>query len=209
MDIVKLLDEARAGTDVLRHPFYERWSDGALTAEELRLYAGQYRHAVVALAEVSAAAAQSAPPSSRAALERHAEEERFHIELWDEFARAQDAEPIAPALPQTSSCVAAWTAGEDLVERLGVLYALEASQPAISATKLQGLTEHYGMRNGSPGVGYFELHAVRDAEHADESAALLRELAEERDLDRVLAVAEASLEGNWLLLDGIDAQRQA
>lgn len=206
MDIVKLLDEARARIDVLKHPFYERWSAGTLTPAELRLYAGQYRHAVVALSDASQAAAEVAPDSLRDGLARHAGEERSHIDLWDQFARALGAEPVAPALPQTASCVEGWTAGEDLVERLGVLYALEASQPAISTAKLTGLREHYGMGEDSSGRSYFQLHATLDVDHADQAAALLRELADEQDAARILAAAEAALEGNWLLLDGVELQ---
>lgn len=209
MDIVKLLDEARARIDVLKHPFYERWSAGTLAPEELRLYAGQYRHAVLALADASQAAAEIAPDGIGEGLRRHAEEERSHVALWDQFAEALGAEPVAPALPQTARCAEAWTGGEDLVQRLGVLYALEASQPAISATKLTGLREHYGIGEGSAGQSYFRLHATLDVEHADQAAALLRELAKEQDAERVLTAAEAALEGNWLLLDGVEAQRGA
>jgi pyrroloquinoline-quinone synthase len=209
MDIVKLLDEARARTDVLTHPFYERWSAGTLAPEELRLYAGQYRHAVIALADASQAVADVAPEGIRDGLQRHAQEERSHVELWDRFAQTLGAEPAAPALPQTAQCQHAWTAGEDLVERLGILYALEASQPAISTTKLTGLSEHYGIGDDSSGQSYFKLHATLDVKHADQAAALLRELAREQDTDRILAAAEAALEGNWLLLDGVDAQRAA
>lgn len=207
MDIVKLLDQARARIDVLKHPFYERWSAGTLTQDELRLYAGQYRHAVIALADASRAAADLAPEGIRDGLVRHAEEERSHVDLWDELARALGAEPAAPALPQTAVCAQAWNAGEDLVERLGVLYALEASQPAISATKLTGLQEHYGIDAGSPGQSYFKLHSTLDVEHAEQAAALLRELAQEQDAERIVAVAEAALAGNWSLLDGVDAAR--
>lgn len=206
MDIVKLLDQARARIDVLKHPFYERWSAGTLRPEELRLYAGQYRHAVVALADASQAVADLAPQGIREGLQRHAQEERSHVELWDELARALGAEPVAEALPQTARCAQAWNAGEDLVERLGVLYALEASQPAISTTKLAGLGEHYGIGADSAGQSYFKLHATLDVEHADQAAALLRELAQDEDADRILAAAEGALEGNWLLLDGVDAQ---
>ena len=44
--------------DVLRHPFYVRWSAGELSATELADYSGQYRHAVVALAQATALAAE-------------------------------------------------------------------------------------------------------------------------------------------------------
>ncbi len=52
-------------SNVLEHPFYARWSGGELSAAELRVYAGQYRHAVVALADASDAAAAQAAPAER------------------------------------------------------------------------------------------------------------------------------------------------
>ena len=54
MDVLARLDEARRATNVLEHPFYQRWSAGELSAGELSCYAGEYRHAVTALAEASA-----------------------------------------------------------------------------------------------------------------------------------------------------------
>lgn len=209
MDVIDSLDRVRAEHDVLGHPFYRRWSAGELGRDELGLYAGQYRHAVTALADASQLAADAAPGAIREGLERHAEEERTHIAMWDSFAAACGCEGERGALAQTSGCAERWTAGSDLLERLAVLYAIEASQPEISRTKLEGLREHYAFVDEGPATEYFNVHERLDVEHADAAAQLIRRLmAAERDPEAkaaaMVACAERALRGNWELLSGVE-----
>jgi pyrroloquinoline-quinone synthase len=199
------LADVQRRCNVLEHPFYVRWSSGELTREELSWYAGEYRHAVVALAEATAATARAAEPAVRAQVAEHAAEEAEHIELWDAFARAVGADLEQEPAAETAECAAAWTAAGDALEGLVVLYAIESAQPAVSRTKLEGLVEHYGMEEG-PATEYFGLHAERDHEHAAQSRELIEERLDGADEDRLVAVAEAALRGNWTLLDGVERQ---
>jgi pyrroloquinoline-quinone synthase len=196
MELIARIDAVRARWNVLEHPFYRRWECGELTREELAYYAGQYRHAVVALAD----AAETAAPIAGS---EHAEEERAHVALWDAFAAELGVAGEQAPNADTAECAAAWTAAPGPLDALAILYAVEAGQPDVSQTKLSGLAEHYGIAADAPGAAYFALHAERDVEHAEQSRALLEQRAGEPDEARLVAAAESALRGNWRLLDGV------
>jgi pyrroloquinoline-quinone synthase len=198
------IEEARARWNVLEHPFYDRWSAGGLSREELARYAGQYRHAVAAIAETSATLAEAEP--ERTELRSHAFEEAAHVELWDGFVEAVGGSPEDEANPETAECVADWTAGEDSLGALARLYAIESGQPEISRIKRFGLVESYGVTEG-PATAYFRVHEMRDAEHAAASRELIEELASDTDEDAVVGAAESAFRANWRLLDGVEARR--
>jgi pyrroloquinoline-quinone synthase len=203
VDFFARLDSLRERWNVLEHPFYQRWSDGTLDREELAFYAGEYRHAVIALAEAVDAAARGSEPAQRAKLSEHAVEEAQHVELWDGFARALDADVERAPRAETQACRESWTAGRDGLENLVAAFTIESGQPAIARTKLDGLVDRYGFEEG-PATEYFSLHAELDHEHAAQSRELIEERLADADLDRLLEVAEGVLEGNWELLDGCD-----
>src|SRR5438067_9080440 len=98
MDLCERIDEARERWNVLRHPFYTRWERGELTRDELAFYAGEYRHAVTALADTAAAAGDA----------EHAREEAEHVGLWDGFANALEAPLDREPTPETAACAKAW-----------------------------------------------------------------------------------------------------
>jgi pyrroloquinoline-quinone synthase len=200
LTIWERISSARERWDVLRHPFYVRWTAGALTAQDLARYSGQYRHAVESIAVASAQAAEAAPEDAE--LREHAVEERDHIALWDEFVSATGGDTGAEPTPETAECVAVWSAEDDLAAKLVTLYAIESAQPEISRVKREGLVSSYGFEDGE-GTRYFEVHERLDSEHAAQARELLAEVAAEVDEDRLVAVAERAYRANWRLLDGV------
>lgn len=203
-DVWQRIEQARDRWNVLEHPFYQRWSAGELSREELAEYSGQYRHATAAIARLSASVADSAPDAERAELRRHAEEEADHIALWDGFVEAVGGEVAAAPTPETKECVDVWTASDDRLSQLVRLYAIESGQPAISQTKREGLAAHYGIGDG-PGNEYFRVHEKADVEHAAEGRSLIEAHLAGADPDAVVAAAESAFEANWRLLDGVTA----
>jgi pyrroloquinoline-quinone synthase len=194
------IERSRERWDVLRHPFYKRWTEGELTADELARYSGQYRHAVEAIATLSAETAEALP--ERPELVRHAAEERGHVRLWDGFVGAAGGDVADAPTPETEECVRAWTADGDVAERLVRLYAIESSQPQISRTKREGLLGRYGYAEGA-GTAYFSVHETRDVEHAAEVRELIGEIGADADPDALVAAAESAFRANWRLLDGV------
>jgi len=196
------IEQARAKWDVLQHPFYERWSAGELTKDELARYSGQYRHAAEAIARLSAAIADAGPADERRALRRHAAEEADHIALWDGFIEAAGGEIGAEPTAETLACIDEWTNADDRPRQLVRLYAIESGQPAISRTKREGLAEHYGLGDGT-GNEYFRVHERADVQHAAEVRELIERHLDDADEDGLVAAAESTFRANWRLLDGV------
>ncbi len=196
------IEESRDRHNVLKHPFYERWSAGELELDELARYAGQYRHATEAIARLSAEAADAAPPEHRDELRLHAEEEESHIGLWDGFVDAVGGEIGAEPTAETAECVRSWTAQDGYLGALARLYAIESGQPEIARVKREGLGEHYGIEE-RPATEYFQVHETTDVLHASEARRLIEEAIRPEDEDAVVSAAESAFAANWRLLDGV------
>ncbi|HEX5449607.1 MAG TPA: iron-containing redox enzyme family protein [Gaiellaceae bacterium] len=193
-NLIERLDAERERHHTLRHPFYLQWSAGELTREQLAVYAGQYRHAVVALAELAARDGDA----------EHAREEAAHIELWDEFVDGIGGTRDEPTT-ETQAFVDALRAAESPAQVNAVLYAIESMQPAVSQSKLDGLRTHYGFAGDDPATAYFRVHSTLDDEHARQAAERLSVFENSgADATGAAECATAALRANLELLTGVE-----
>ena len=195
MDFFARLESLRERWNVLEHPFYQRWSEGTLERDELAFYAGEYRHAVIALAEAVDAAARASEPEVQAQLAEHAEEEAEHVDAVGRLRRARSAPtPTARRAPRRPP---AGSRGRPVATRWRTWSPPSPSSrgsPRSRARSSTACVERYGFEEG-PATEYFSLHAELDHEHAAQSRELIEERLADADLDRLLEVAEGVLRG--------------
>jgi pyrroloquinoline-quinone synthase len=213
-----LIDSKVAERAMLKHPFYQAWTEGRLPIETLRAYARQYFHHVEAFPRAVSAVHSACPDREgrRMLAENLAEEEGIeagkqdHASLWLMFAcglgesedevRGQDLNGETTALIDTFSRLSrqSYAAG------LGALYAYESQFPGVASAKIEGLIDRYGISDEET-LRFFRVHESADVEHG----AVCRDL-----LDRlsVVETAEAVAAGEelagalWNFLSGVEAR---
>src|SRR5512143_1438551 len=104
-DFVQELDARIARHDLLCHPFYQAWSEGKLTSEDLREYAADYYHHVAAFPTYLSAFHSRLEDGElrRNVLRNLADEEiegRAHSDMWLDFAEGMGAERDSVAARQ-------------------------------------------------------------------------------------------------------------
>jgi len=219
-------EERVAPYNLLQHPFYQAWSKGELTREDLREYAAEYWHHVSAFPTYLSALHARLPDGEmrREVLRNLAEEEgvdsataRPHSDLWMDFATGMGAsrdEVIGRRLqPEMTALVATF---RELMREgtaasaMAALYAYESKVPAISSTKAKGLAEHYATEGAA--ARYFTLHQTADVAHASVWRELIdKELAagSSEDEEAALDAGERAAKALWIALDGVERRRTA
>ena len=86
MNITKKIDEMIEERSLLKHPFYQAWSDGKLTKESLAGYSKEYFQLVKEVPSFMAPIIQKAPESVVKELVENQQEESDHIKPWIAFA---------------------------------------------------------------------------------------------------------------------------
>ncbi|MHB1023163.1 MAG: CADD family putative folate metabolism protein [Acidobacteriaceae bacterium] len=211
--------------NLLQHPFYQAWTAGELTREDLREYASEYWHHVSAFPTYLSALHSRLPDGElrRTVLRNLADEEgmdspdgRAHSDLWMDFVTGMGAnadETTSRQLqPEVQALIATFRSlmqEQKPVAALAALYAYESRVPEIAREKACGLKAHYGADAAT--ARYFTLHQTADVHHAQVWQHLIdTELAADPTAsEAVLNVAETAAAALWNALSAVERQRQS
>ena len=211
----KAIDAAVARQPMLSHPFYQAWTEGRLSLDDLRAYSRQYFHHVEAFPRAVSAVHSACPDRQgrRMLAENLAEEEGLgegkqdHASLWMMFAEglgeSEGAVRHEELNPETQALVDAFRrlSGQSYAAGLGALYAYESQFPAVASAKIEGLVERYGIAD-EPVLRFFRVHETADVEHSAVCRRLLDELPEEEKAEAV-AGGEQLAAALWNFLSGV------
>ena len=200
---------------LLKHPFYQAWTMGQLTREDLAVYAQQYYQQEARFPRYISAVHSNCPEikARQMLIENLTHEEsgpENHPELWLAFAGAvgasRESVQNAEMNAGTKKCVEAFTrlSRGSWQSGLAALYAYEAQQPAVAKTKIEGLKSKYNL-DSKAALGFFQVHETMDAWHSEsEKQILTEEIRKNPELQGEIkaAVSEACDSLN-ALLDGV------
>ena len=203
MNIIKKIDDMIEGRSLLKHPFYQMWSDGKLTQESLAGYSKEYFQLVKAVPLFMTPIIEKAQDTVVSELISNQQEESDHIKPWINFAGelgiSEDELVSYSGTPKTRKAVS------DLNELMNTyeggacaMYAFEKEIPKISQTKLDGLKEFYGLTNDEA-TEYFKLHTEADIRHSASWRHILE--TSSTDQSNLIEIADKSISAQNLLLD--------
>jgi pyrroloquinoline-quinone synthase len=215
--VSKAIDQKVAERAMLKHPFYQAWTEGRLPLDTLRAYARQYFHHVEAFPRAVSAVHSACPDRDgrRMLAENLAEEEGLeggkqdHASLWLMFAAGlgedeggvcgQHLNGETQALIDTFRRLSrqSYAAG------LGALYAYESQFPAVASAKIEGLIDRYGIEDEET-LRFFRVHESADVEHSAVCRALLDRLPKDQQAEAV-AAGEELAGALWNFLSGVEA----
>ena len=218
MTVSAAIDRKVSERAMLKHPFYQAWTEGRLSLDTLRAYARQYFHHVEAFPRAVSAVHSACPDREgrRMLAENLAEEEGLesskqdHATLWLMFAcglgesdaavRSQQLNRETEALIDTFRRLSR----KSYASGLGALYAYESQFPAVAKAKIEGLVENYGIKDEET-LRFFQVHKTADVEHSAVCRNLLDRLPENDRAEAILAGEELAT-ALWNFLSGVEAR---
>jgi len=201
--LVQEIDRIIEERSLLKHPFYQAWSDGKLTRESLAGYSKEYYQLVKAVPIFMTQLMDYVPSSMYNELDFHQQEEFSHISMWERFASGLGVSRNDllnhDGLYKTNHAISGMhTLMSSFVSGSTAMYALEKEIPKISQTKLEGLAEFYGLTSEDV-TKYFKEHMEADIRH---TASWKKAIDGFSGHDQeIISAAESSVTCQNLLLD--------
>lgn len=217
------IDDLLSEHDLLKHPFYEAWRDGALTLRDLREYASEYYHHVASFpVYLREFASRLSDGELREAVLKnlcdelgiHSGEDRAHNLIWLDFAVGTGALPNhifnRKPLPEITALIELYlklARSGAPAETLAALYVYESQVPRVSREKASTLRTIYGLDESS--CHYFTLHTTADVAHSMIWREQLQKFlnSDPKATRSSLTAAERAAKALWRALDGINSQR--
>ena len=214
-EFLTALDAIVAEKHLLKHPFYQLWSQGKLTREDLREYAISYYPHVAAFPTYVSGVHSGCEDAAlrQELLENLIEEERGtenHPALWRRFATALGADAsdlsAVPRTPEVAAAIAEFrraTHDGSVAEGLAALYAYESQIPEVSKTKREGLEAFYGIVD-EDATRFFSVHEEADVWHRQVEREALGRIADTPEArEKALAAARRCCDALNRALDGV------
>ncbi len=213
--LLESLDTLIEQHHLLKHPFYQAWTEGKLSKESLQLYAEQYYQHVRAFPEnLEQLAGRAKGPVAELINENLAEEldpVAPHPMLWRQFAESLGVSEATLAAARPLPGIAALLDTFDEVSSQGTMtqavaafYSYEAQVPEIATQKISGLRRFYDITEPRA-LAYFAVHEEADVRHRAAWRSWLTDQKTEDNFE-VLCAAERSLKALWGALDAVYPQ---
>lgn len=197
----------------MKHKFYQMWSAGSLSIEDLRGYSKEYFQLVKAVPTLVGNVLKQVTPElerkcgGSTTVKHNMEEEKEHVAPWVSFAESIGVKPKelyeyeSSAMTQDAIAAMKELTRGSLSAGISTLYTYEKQLPEISTRKIEGLVKFYGVRNVIA-LNYFRIHEKVDIEHSELWRSLL-DLMPDSQHETILDAASKSLMCQNMVLDGV------
>jgi pyrroloquinoline-quinone synthase len=206
--LIERIDYEIEKHSLLKHVFYQMWSEGKLTINHLQGYSKEYFQLVKVVPKfVENIFNVIADPSLKRAVGQNLKEESEHIEPWIMFSTAMGVQrnDLASYKGENETNMAVSTLSQlterSLEEAVAAMYAYEKELPKISKSKIDGLKKFYGVQSNEA-TKYLEIHEEVDLRHSEVWKNILKTIPEDKQ-ECALNAAISSLEAQNKLLDSV------
>ncbi len=152
---------------LLEHPFYQAWTEGKVSEEQLSNYAYAYQQIIDKVPywwqKILAAAGKQAE------YQWIVEEEKEHAQLWRQWRQTLPE----PTEKIDMSEFIDWMDNLSPDELLGALHVFEIQQPEVAKTKKDGLVQFYNYNWEDLSLKYFDEH-MREEPHIKAGKELMK-----------------------------------